>query len=282
VGRDRLIALALAFVLSSLAACSVGGSDEAGSLLPEEELVEPGALTVCTDPTRPPLEYRARDGVVRGFEVDLLTAIAERLDLDVTWVEIERNDVEVALLRGRCDLATSVGVRRDLLGGVLTRFPATAYLSAPLSLLVRNDERPRALTGLCGLRVGVFQATREEHLLRGYSDACRAREQAPIRVVGATGTPVLLEQLAAGRIDAVFAEHPVNDWYARRQTDRYDVAWILGDEVVRWAIGSRPGADAVSGALKGELLGMHDDGSFRELLGLWALDRAGATPLPIT
>jgi hypothetical protein len=96
---------------------------------------------------------------------------------------------------------------------------------------------------------------REEDLLRGYSDACRAREQAPIRVAGVAGTPSALDELADGRIDALFAEHPVNDWYARRQTDRFDVAWILADEVVRRAIGSRPRADAVSGALKGELPG---------------------------
>lgn len=197
-------------------------------------------------------------------------------------MDVERGDIASALTSGRCDLATSLAIRRDFVAKPLLSFPATAYVSVPLSILVRDGDRPRVAAGLCGLRVGVFAGTREADLLRELSAACAQRNLQSIRPVDVQDTPTALERLSAGGLDALLAEHPVNDWFARRQTDRYDVAWILADEVVHWALGNRPRMDAVTGALHGELLRMHHDGALAELLERWGLRRTGAVPLPIT
>ena len=284
VARGRVVALLLALAASvSATGCTVGGSErDAAPAIPEEELVEPGALTACTDATRPPLEYRGQDGVLRGFEVELVDEIADRLGLQPVWLETSRAEVGRALVAGRCDVAAStLAVRRDL-GGRLAPFATTAYLSVPLSLLVRNGERPLAVAGLCGLRVGVFSGTREEDVLGEYGDVCSARGRPALEMVGVAGTPGVLALLRAGRLDAVLAEHPVNEWFARRQTDRFDLAWVLGDEVVRWAIGTRPGRNGVFSAVRSELRDLERDGTFRMLLERWALDRTGAVLLPFT
>lgn len=83
VARE-LLAIVLLVIVATVAGCAVGGS-KATSAIPGSQLLEPAKLSVCTDPTRPPLEYRARDGVLRGFDVDLLTEIARRLSRRSGW-----------------------------------------------------------------------------------------------------------------------------------------------------------------------------------------------------
>ena len=278
------ISVFASFALLLLATGCLGGAGgpEAVATLPEDELREAGTLTVCTDPTRPPLEYRSRDGVLRGFEVELMEEIADRLGLGVTWVDRRRDELADALSRRQCDVvASTLAVRRDG-SGELSRVAASAYLAVPVSLLVRRGERGLALTGLCGRRVAALAGTRELDLLGELGEGCADEGRGAVEAVATTGTPESLAALGTGRVDAVLAEHPVNAWLAQRRTDAFDLASILGEELARWAIGTDRDRVGVYDAVRVSLRELHEDGTFGELLDRWGLDRTGAIRLPTT
>ena len=281
VTATRVAAVALVLATATTGCFGGDGDGATAVAIPEAELREAGSLAVCSDTTRPPLEYRASDGVLRGFEVDLVEEIAGRHDLEVEWVETARAEIVDALVAGRCDAAASTfAVRRD--GGTLGRVAATAYLSTPVSLLVGPDARLSVVAnGLCGLRVGAFPATLEHDVLEEHGAGCPANGRR-LSIVAVASTPEALEALRAGRLDAVLAEHPVNDWFARRQTDRFDLVWVLGgDVVVRWAIASAEGKTELYAAIRATLRELHADGTFDVLLERWRLERTGVVALPI-
>lgn len=264
-----------AIVLLALAAAGCSSDDEA---LAPIDLVEPGTLRVCADPTRPPMQYLGRDGILRGFEVDLAERVAEELELRTEWVERTRETVVPALARGDCDVVVSslaVGWDDQQVIGEIE------YLGMPMSLLVRDGAEAPLAVGLCGRRVGAFPRTWESRILAEYSQACRRNGRAPIRIVDLAVTEAALEQLRAGRLDGILDDRPTNAWYAQRQTDRFDDGGTVPNEDVHYAIGYREGATSVFQAVRGALFAMHEDGSFQELLHRWGLDDVGVEGLPL-
>lgn len=261
----------------------MGNASETGSVAPvaDGELRRPGALVACSDMSRPPMEYRGSDGARRGFEVDLVEEIALRLRLRPVWVDASRSEIIDSVAHGRCDAAVST-LPVDL--GVETPLGpigAISYLAVPISLLVREGERASVTTGLCGRRIGVFARTREAELLREYSKLCQIQGLKALRAIPMQRTPEALDELSAGRIDGIVDELPVNRWYARRQTDRFELAWILADEDVRYAIGYGSGKNSLYLGIRSALAELHSDGTFDDLMRRWGLDRAGAVPLPL-
>jgi ABC-type amino acid transport substrate-binding protein len=273
--RARRLAL-IALVVLAGAGCSSDESDSAA--VPGEALVEPGMLRVCTDPTRPPMQYRGRDGVLRGFEVDLFREIATELGLEAVWVDRSRSEIVDALARGDCDvIASSLAVRWEDQQVI----QEIEYLGLPMSLLVRQGEQAPLAIGLCGRPIGTFARTWEARILTGFSRTCTRNGRAPIEIVFVTGGAAALEQLRTGRIDGLLDDGPTNAWYAQRQTDRFDDGGTVPNEDVHYAIGYREGARDVFVAVRSALFTLHHEGTFDELLHRWGLDDKGVEGLPL-
>ncbi len=76
---QRILTL-LAVATLVLAACGGNGDADTGEL----GLLTAGTLLVCTDAPYEPFEFE-EDGEWKGFDVEVVTAIADTLDLDVEW-----------------------------------------------------------------------------------------------------------------------------------------------------------------------------------------------------
>lgn len=103
----RLLAV-LTVMAMVLAAC---GDDDTAGGADDLELVTEGTLTVCTDTPYPPMEYADPNapGGYTGFDIELMRAIAEDLDLEMTvnepgWEAITGG---LAFESGECDVAAA-------------------------------------------------------------------------------------------------------------------------------------------------------------------------------
>jgi ABC-type amino acid transport substrate-binding protein len=104
---------ALALALLALAGCGGTGSERAATTtatavpsvttVAAGELIRGGHLQACAALSPRPFAFE-RDGKLVGLEIDLLGAIAQRLDLAVSWRVVPRAQLEPALLGGRCDV----------------------------------------------------------------------------------------------------------------------------------------------------------------------------------
>lgn len=105
----RLLTAVLCGLGLALAACTgLPGSElapeapRAGSRL--TGILERGELRVATPADLPPLSMRSRSGEVIGFEIDLVNALAEAMDLEVEVVVTPFPDLIPTLERGEVDL----------------------------------------------------------------------------------------------------------------------------------------------------------------------------------
>lgn len=275
---SQVLKYALVFTVAASLALVLAGCNDRESPIAEGELTKPGVLRICTDPTRPPMEYRGMDGVLRGFEVDLLDEIASRIDLEPVWVNTGGPQLVDAAAKGACDVvASSLTVDfedQKAIGEI-------AYLGVPISLLVRDGEDPPLARGLCGRPIGAFPGTRQSRILAEYSEVCARAGRPSVNAVVVNDVPDALSRLEAGRIDGLLDEVSLVGWYSKLQTDRFDDGGTLPVVKVDYAIGYRAGSTSVFWGIRGALQTIQDDGTFAELLHRWGLDQKGVRGLAL-
>lgn len=252
-----LTAATLAF---SLAACGSddGGSDAAGGgdAGADLDLVTDGTLTVCSDVPYPPFEDfdESSESGFTGFDVDIVTAVAEGLELDLEIKDSSFDALQsgLALNSGDCDLAASAMTitpeREENLAF------SDGYYDSQQSLLVPGDSDIAAIDDLAGRTVGVQQGTTGE----AYTN-----ENAPEATITAFPSDAEMYQaLQAGQVDALLQDLPVNLEHTR-DGDFQIVEEYSTDETYGFAM--KMDNTALVDAVNEQLTALRDGGGYDEI-----------------
>lgn len=149
-----VVVLVLAF---SLVAAACGGDGDGG----EFNLISADTLTICTDAPYPPMEFE-KDGVFTGFDIELMRAIADSLDLDLVVNNIGFDAITsgIAMESSECDLAAaSITITAEREENIDF---SDAYFTAVQSLLAKKDSGHGTLSDFDGLNLGVQSGTTGE------------------------------------------------------------------------------------------------------------------------
>lgn len=138
--RNRLIAVAVAALVVIGAAVVIvprllaDDSADAG----EYTLVNPGTLTIATEGTYKPFTYHEDgSGDLVGYDVEIVTAVAEKLGLDPVFQETQWDAIFAGLDGGRFDvIANQVSINPDREARYLLSEP---YTISPGVLIVPED-----------------------------------------------------------------------------------------------------------------------------------------------
>ena len=219
----------------------VWGADKAG-----------GEPFVYEDPADP--------SILRGFEVEIMDALARRLGVKARMVHYTWSNLVPSLERGDFDVVMNgleaTAERRER---ILLSDPYYIYAE---TLTVVEGAPYRSIFDLAGKRVGTLNQTYAHDILRmlGIEQVLYEGNEEPY---------IDLEQ---GRLDAVLLDNIIADRYgcvpARPRLRRvpYDVARGT------YAIGLRKGDAALKQAIDGALAAMRADGELEKILrgaGLW-------------
>lgn len=168
-----------------------------------------GAIRLGVRADAVPFSYKDTLGEPAGYTVQLCRAVAADLkqqlglpDLAVEYVEVTTEERFDAIGEGRIDLlcgATSVTLGRR----AMVDFSSPTFVTG-MGVLYRNDG-PASFAELAGRKVGVRSGTTTEATLR------REAERADLRleIVPMESHETAQEQLAAGTIDAYFADRAI-------------------------------------------------------------------------
>ena len=206
--RNIFAGLALvATATLALAGCA-GGSTGAGSGGDAADdpygLVDAGTLTVCSDIPYPPFEFEGGDNGTgyTGFDIDLLGAIAKKLDLKLAVQDVGFDALQsgTTLAAGTCDVgASAMTITDDRKKNIDFSDP---YYDSLQSLLVRTDSGIKSIKDLDGKNVGVQQGTTGETYA---TDNAKGAQ-----LVQYPSDGELWPAIQAGQIDAILQDQPVN------------------------------------------------------------------------
>jgi polar amino acid transport system substrate-binding protein len=286
--QSKLLVSVLAVGLMALAGCGSDSLDsgdkkggdvtasvdkEAAALVPKA-IKDKGTLTVGSDASYAPSEFLGGDGkTIEGFDVDLFTAVAKKLDLKVKFVNAKFDSIITGVQGGKFDVGVSsftVNADRMKQVNMVSYFNAgTQWASAAGNPKKVDPAKP------CTATVSVQQGTvQQEEDLPPKIAACK-KAGTPMRdPLTYEGQDEVTANVVSGKADAMLADSPVVA-YAVEQSkgklaplgDIYDAApygYVIPKDQTELA-------DAVVAALKS----LAADGGYEKALKSWGVE-AGA------
>lgn len=260
------VALLLLPLLAGAAAC--GGQGHAVPGVQDMDLVsDDRVLTVCTDVPYPPYQFEDPDSDLgyAGFDIDLVSEVARRLDLEprIVTTGFERIQSGAALESGECDLAAAaVSITAERAERVAF---STPYHADQQSVLARRDGPVRDLGGLRGRRLAVQDGSSGQRL---------AEDELRVEVgelVVRSGAGRLVEELRSAEVDAVLQDLAANTALAEEHDDLEVVAVLdTGEQLGLAVVPDRD--DQLLAAIDRALRDLTRDGTLEELAARWFPD----------
>ncbi len=268
----HLLVLALAFALVAAACGGDDSSSETTTTAVMDEttttaaamdynLIKDGTLTACSEIPYEPFEFEADDGTYTGFDVDMISAIADELGLNYEFLAtgFEAITSGSVFAANQCDLAASaITITEDRKQSVNFSDP---YFDADQSLLVKADSGITSLDDMVGMQLGVQSGTTGE---------AYAQENAPegVELVSYENGGDLFVALEAGNISGILQDLPVNGYRTTQDDSVKVVATYPTGEQYGFAL-PKEGKDALLTAINGALATMHDNGKYDEIFAKW-------------
>jgi len=147
----RLYAVLLAGLLAGCSANAQTGASTSHS----PRLLREGMLTICTSVPYEPFEYDDKNGETVGFDIDLATKVADRLELQPVFLNKDFDAIASGELLNvdACDLAIAgLSITGDRARAIDFSSP---YFNAAQALVVAKSTNATSLAGLAGRKIAV-------------------------------------------------------------------------------------------------------------------------------
>ncbi len=245
--------------------------------VPQDQLVVPGHLTICSDIPYPPQEFWDPNGDPTGSDIDIGNEIASRLGLKPTVQNTVFDVIILALAGGKCDIIISA---QNITTDRLKQVAMIPYFQAGQSFLVQkgNPENILSTTDLCGKSVAAEAGTTEVEAVNGTGDykgaglsaACTKAGKAAITLKSFEKDSDALLALQSGQVSSYFTDAPVAGYYVAQHSDLVSLA-PFSVNVILEGISVGKDMTELKAAVKAALQSMMDDGAYTQILTKWGL-----------
>jgi polar amino acid transport system substrate-binding protein len=252
--------------------------------VPDNELITPGKLTICSDIPYPPLEFFDQNGNPTGSDIDIGAEIARRLGLTEAVNNTVFDTIIPALLGGKCDVIIS---DQNITADRIKQVDMIPYFNAGQAFLVAtgNPENLQTTMDLCGKKVAAETGTTEVDYIQGTGDykgqglsaACTKAGKPAIDMHQFDKDSDAILALSSGAVDVYFADYPVVANYANQRPDAFQVAPIpqLAPALVGMSVPNDAAHKDLEKAVQTALISMINDGTYLNILKGYK-DDAGA------
>ncbi|MCU5775272.1 ABC transporter substrate-binding protein [Erwiniaceae bacterium BAC15a-03b] len=191
------------------------------------DIINRGTIIAGTNPNTPPTTFFMEDNkTLTGREIDLMTAIGQRLGVKTVWQDTGGFDnIIPGLKAGRYDVAIS-NIR-----ATPKRFKQVDFISyfntsrqAVISLKSSAISPFTDLISLCGKTVGAGVGTAQIDILNKTSKVCEAKKQQPITVAVFPDRPAGVVAVLSGRVPLFYGPWEGLAW----QVSKLDKLTISG------------------------------------------------------
>ena len=245
-------------------------SSTAKTVLLPNDLITPGVLTVGSDTTYPPQEFiDSATNKATGFDIDLITAIAQRMGLQAKIVTTKFDTIIDDLVAKRFDVVMSaVSVTPDR----QKKADFVPYFNAGESLLVQkgNPKNIKSPADLCGLAVGVQNGTIEQSDLQTADNGCKSKGKPGIQLTILQDQTAVVQLLANNRVVATYQDSPVTDYYNKLNPGQFEVGGPVVAAVPDGIV-VRKGDTSMFNAVQTAFNQLKADGTYHQLILKWGL-----------
>ena len=216
---------------------------------------------VGTDATFPPFDFKDENGQVVGFDVDVLRAIGEKQNFNVTFVSANRSQLFDNLKKGDYQLlAACLGMSPERLANSEMSKP---YVFAP-NVIMGKDNNAKTLADLVSKKVGVQESSYQLEELK--------KAQVP-NIREDKSTFNAYSALMRGEVDYVVGDAGVLSYLHKGNTDANKPQVFTSiydkDADVRVAFAAAKGNTDLINKINEGLQQIKDDGTYDKIYTKW-------------
>ena len=289
-GAGAIMAASLA--LLTLAGCGTTttgtGTGTANANCPSStgwHLVTPGKLTIASDTTYAPAEYKDPNNPTQfvGYDMDLAREIAKRLCLtpniqSATFDSIIPDMSAAPLGQQKYDMSISSFTINSQRQQKVDMIP---YLTAGESILVPtgNPKNIKTFDDMCGKTIAVQNGTVEADEVHdangngpgtsGQAPDCKNMGK-PIQILSYDDQTVVVQQVLSGRADASYQDQPVTGYYAKLNSGKLETGGITVQPSPEGIVVRKDNAPLET-AITNALDSMRKDGTYMKILSQWGV-----------
>ncbi len=274
VGKKKQISfiMALLLIIALVSGCgSQGNSGAASAGEPEaaestsaeaggdelDSVLAAGKIVVGVEGTYPPFTYHDGNGELVGFDVEVAERVAEKLGVEVEFVEAAWDSLLIGIDSGRLDLVVNaVSITEER--AEKYDFTAPYYYEARRVIVRAEDDSIQSAEDLNGKKV----ATNVTNAFIPWYESMGAE------IVGIDTSGEAIELVLSGRADLCGTSVPVLNSYMDEHPDaegKLKVAFVIPDSEDQIAIPVRKGETRFLEAVDQALAQLRDDGTLKEL-----------------
>jgi polar amino acid transport system substrate-binding protein len=180
----------------------------AGDLL--AQICDEGVIRVSTDPAYPPQSsLNPETGEYEGFDIDVATAIAAGLGVEIEWETPSWTAITAGNWNGRWDMSVGSMTVTEERAEVLDFSPA--YYYTPASVAVAEGSDITSVDQLNGRTIGVCSGCTYDFFLQGTLNIPGYTFESPISdpvIKGFDTDSTAIQALQAGQVEAVMSATP--------------------------------------------------------------------------
>jgi len=262
------IVLALAMALC-LFACGSSSKDAASSADSDSVTLTAGKLSVGVEIGYPPMEYFDEDGSTAiGFDIELMTAVAEKMGLELEIVDTAWDGIFAGLESDKYDMVMSscsiIPARQE------SYLMGNPYVQNAIELLVPLDSDITGIEDVAGKSVAVQGETSSHDYLRDNDTGCDIKDYD--KVINC------FDELKLGRVDAVLTDSVVAAYYLGEDINNYKVVWV-NEEAEPIGVTYKKGNEALYNAVEEVLNELAKDGTTAKIATTYFGDSSGVDGL---
>ena len=245
---------------------SLETDEEIAALVPAE-IREKGVLVVGTNPPYAPNEFKNEEGEIVGFDMDVMTAAAQLMGLEVEFRESDFEKIIPAIEGGTMDMgASSFTVNDERLETVdfVTYFEAGIQWASAAGNEIDPDDA-------CGLNVAVQRTTvSDQEDVPARSEACVAAGEPAIEKVQFDSQDEASTAVALGKVDAMSADSPISAYAVKQSDGKMQLAGDVFDAApYGWPV--RKGSE-LTAALEAAADKLIESGDFEKIAQNWGVE----------
>ncbi|MDQ4504542.1 ABC transporter substrate-binding protein [Sinomonas sp. ASV322] len=291
----RLFAIAAVGSLAVLGFTGCGVSDPAAStasasadgkvnpsaplfnLLPQA-YKDKGQLVIGTQPDFEPANFTpVGETNIKGYNVDLMEAMAKKLGIPVTWQKVPFDQLLIGMQSKKFDAAiagmTDRKQRQEQVDFIDYQWAGTVFMVA--------KGNPKGITsavnGGCGIKIGDVKGSDANRLVDQMAAACVKEGKPPTELVSFPSSSDKNLALTSGRVDAMFWPDLAVSVIERETGDKLDSLPVDFEEKVYLGMTFNKQETGLRDAFLKALKAIHEDGTYAAILKKW---KVGVIDLP--
>lgn len=250
-------------LIGLLAACGQGGNDtEQSATNNGSDAEEKKVLKMGTSADFPPFEFvdTAKGEEIIGFDIDLANAITEKLGYELEVQDMDFAGLIEALKSERVDIVLSgmsaTDERRESVDF------SDIYYTADQMVIFNKEAALKSIEDLAGKTVGVQLGSIQEE------KANEIKETTDIKIESRNRVPEIVQEVKAGRFDAIILEDAIAKGYLEKNKDLAGFS-LESDEENGFAIAFPKGNDELVAEFNKVIGEMKANGELEQLIIKW-------------